>query len=86
MTILSSVVSGSLNLKDGQTTLDGVTGGNIVATNKVVVQHSSLSSLQLASGATASIDHVLVLPEPHACTASADNLIARGEPSPTREA
>jgi subtilase family serine protease len=57
VTIASSLITGTLNLENGQTTLDGVTGGNIVATNaNVVLQHSSLSSLQLATGATASID------------------------------
>ncbi len=57
VTISSSLVSGTLTLRDGQTTLAGVTGGDIFATNaNVVVQHSSLSSLHLGTGATASID------------------------------
>ncbi len=57
VTILSSQVSGTLNLQSGQATLNGVTGGDVVATNtKLTVQRSSLSSLQLATGATASID------------------------------
>jgi hypothetical protein len=57
LTVASSFVEGTLNLGNGQTTLDGVTGGNIVATNtNVIVQRSSLSSLRLGTGATASID------------------------------
>jgi subtilase family serine protease len=57
VTITSSVVTGTLSLGGGQTTLDGVVGGDVSAANtKVVVQHSSLSSLHLGAGATASID------------------------------
>jgi hypothetical protein len=57
VTITSSTVSGTLHLENGQTTLNGVTGGNVVATNThVVLEHSSLSSLTLGAGATASID------------------------------
>jgi hypothetical protein len=57
VTITSSTVGGTLNLENGQATLIGVTGGDVVATNaKVILQHSALSSLTLGSGATASID------------------------------
>jgi hypothetical protein len=57
VTITSSTVNGTLNLGNGQTTLSGVTGGNVVATNThVILEHSSLSSLTLGAGATASID------------------------------
>jgi subtilase family serine protease len=57
VTITSSTVNGTLNLENGQTTLSGVTGGDVVATNAhVVLEHSSLSSLVLGAGATASID------------------------------
>ena len=57
VTIASSIVNGTLTLKNGETTLDGVTGGDVVATNaKVVLQHTALSSLELGTGATASVD------------------------------
>jgi subtilase family serine protease len=57
VTISSSVLNGVLNLGSGTTTLDGVVGGDVFVTNaKIVVQHSSLSSLHLGAGATASID------------------------------
>jgi subtilase family serine protease len=57
VSIASSTVSGTLNLENGTTTLSGVTGGNVVATNThVILQHSALSSLNLGAGATASID------------------------------
>ncbi len=57
VTIASSFVTGTLNLENGQTTLSGVTGGDVVATNtNVVLQHSALSSLKLGTGATASMD------------------------------
>ncbi|HYR03948.1 MAG TPA: Ig-like domain-containing protein, partial [Nitrososphaerales archaeon] len=58
VTIVSSFASGTLNLQGGQTTLNGVTGGDVVASNTqaVVLQHSSLTSLKLGAGATASID------------------------------
>jgi hypothetical protein len=58
VTILSSLVSGTLNLQGGQTTFNGVTGGDVVASNTqvVVLQRSALSSLKLGAGATASID------------------------------
>ncbi|HVB95126.1 MAG TPA: protease pro-enzyme activation domain-containing protein [Nitrososphaerales archaeon] len=57
VTITSSTVNGTLNLENGQTTLDGVSGGNVVATNaKVILQHTALASLNLGVGATASID------------------------------
>jgi len=57
VTIASSTVNGTLNLENGQTTLSGVTGGNIVATNAfVVLQHSALSSLVFGTAATGSID------------------------------
>jgi subtilase family serine protease len=57
VTIASSMVNGTLNLENGQATLNGVTGGDVVATNaKIILQHSALSSLKLETGATASID------------------------------
>lgn len=57
VTISSSTISGSLVLSGGQTTLEGVSGGDVVANGgKVSLEHSSLSSLDLGSGATASID------------------------------
>ena len=57
VTITSSTVSGTLNLENGQTTLSGVSGGDVVATNaKVILQHSALSSLKMGVGATVSID------------------------------
>jgi Bacterial Ig domain len=57
VTIKSSLVNGTLNLWNGQTTLNDVTGGDIFANNtNVVLQHSSVSSLHLGAGATASID------------------------------
>lgn len=57
VTISSSTVSGTLNVQGGQSTLDGVTGGDVVATNThVVLEHTSLSSLVLGAGATVSID------------------------------
>jgi len=57
VTIASSLINGDLNVQGGQTTLQGVTGGNVYATNaNVVLQGSSVSSLHLGSGATASID------------------------------
>ena len=57
VTIASSLVNGTLNLGKGQATLDGVSGGDVFATNtNVVVQRSSLSSLHLGTGATASLD------------------------------
>ena len=57
VTIASSSIDGTLILEGGQTTLNAVTGGAVVATNaNVILQHSDLSSLKLGSGATASID------------------------------
>jgi len=57
VTISSSTVSGTLSIEDGQTTLNGVNGGDVVVTNAyVVLEHSALSSLELGTGATASID------------------------------
>ncbi|HEV2389955.1 MAG TPA: Ig-like domain-containing protein, partial [Nitrososphaerales archaeon] len=57
VTIASSTVNGTLNLENGSTTLSGVTGGNIVATNDFVdLQHSDLSSLVFGTSATGSID------------------------------
>ncbi len=57
VTISASTVSGTLNLQGGQSTLDGVTGGDVVATDThVILEHTSLSSLDLGAGATASID------------------------------
>jgi len=58
VTIASSTVNGTLNLENGQITLNGVTGGNVVATNGVVdLQDSALSSLVFGTAATGSIDH-----------------------------
>ncbi len=57
VTIASSTVNGTLNLEGGQATLTGVLGGSVVATDtKVVLEHSTLSSLELGTGATASMD------------------------------
>ncbi len=57
VTITSSTINGTLNLENGQTTLDGVSGGSVVATNvNVVLQHSAVSSLYLGTGATVSMD------------------------------
>jgi len=57
VTISSSTIAGTLNIDGGQSTLDGVTGGNVVATDAhVVLVHSTVSALDLGTGATASID------------------------------
>ena len=57
VTIASSTVTGTLNLENGQMTLSGMTGGNIVATNALVIlQHSALSSLAFGTDATGSVD------------------------------
>jgi subtilase family serine protease len=57
VTIASSTVNGTLDLENGQATLSGVTGGNVVATNAfVVLQHTALSSLVFGPASTGSID------------------------------
>ena len=57
VTISSSTINGTLNVRDGQTTLNDVTGGDIVAEGgNVALQHSTVESLNLGSGTTASID------------------------------
>ena len=57
VTIASSTVNGTLTLENGQTILNGVTGGAVVATNAfVLLQHSALASLVFGTGATGSID------------------------------
>ena len=57
VTIASSTVNGTLDLENGRTTLSGVTGGNVVATNAfVVLQHTALSSLVFGTASTGSID------------------------------
>lgn len=57
VTITSSSVNGTLNIENGATTLNGVTGGAVVVTHAhVTLQHSVLNSLNLGVGATASMD------------------------------
>ncbi|MGH9920108.1 MAG: Ig-like domain-containing protein, partial [Nitrososphaerales archaeon] len=57
VTISSSTVNGTLDIENGATTLSGVTGGDVVATNALVVfQHSSLSSLVFGTASTGSVD------------------------------
>lgn len=57
VTISSSTVTGTLDIGGGQSTLDGVTGGDVVATDAhVILEHTTLASLDLGTGATASID------------------------------
>ena len=57
VTISSSTIDGTLNIDGGRTTLNGVTGGSVVATaSDVVLQHTVLSSLDLRTSSTASVD------------------------------
>jgi len=57
VTVASSIVNGTLDINGGLTTLVGVTGGAVTASNsKVILQHSDLVSLNLSQGGTASID------------------------------
>ena len=57
VTISSSTVNGTLHIENGSTTLSGVTGGSVVATNALVVlQHSALSSLVFGTASTGSVD------------------------------
>ncbi|MDA4118418.1 MAG: protease pro-enzyme activation domain-containing protein [Thaumarchaeota archaeon] len=57
VTISSSVINGTLKLRGSQTTLDGVNGGNIVlGAGHLNLLHSDISSLQVADGATVSVD------------------------------
>ncbi len=62
VTVSSSVIAGTLNLEGGQTTLDGVRGGDIVLTaGHLTVLRSDISSLQVAPGATVSLDNFSAL-------------------------
>jgi Bacterial Ig domain len=57
VTITSSVINGTLNVSSGQTTLNDVDGGGVMVTGaNLILLHSTLSSVDLGPGATASVD------------------------------
>ena len=80
VTITSSTINGTLNVRDGQTTLDGVTGGNVVAQRQehgATAQHPGVARPRVGRHGLYRLG--LDRPESHARASRGDDLFAARE-------